>query len=65
MAVRRRFSAAFKRQVVEEVLAGAAAAGQKAEDLFLYPAENVTLAAGETGYYPLFTESVPYSEFYE
>jgi hypothetical protein len=43
---------------------GAAAAGQVAEDLFLYPIEGVTLAKGETGYYPLFTESVPYTEFY-
>jgi len=44
---------------------GAAAAGQVAEDLFLYPLENVTLKKNETGYYPLFTETVPYSEFYE
>jgi hypothetical protein len=43
---------------------GAAAAGQVAEDLFLYPVEEVALAKGETGYYPLFTESVPYTEFY-
>jgi len=44
---------------------GTAAAGEAAEDLFLYPVENVTLAQGETGYYPLFTESVPYTEFYQ
>jgi len=44
---------------------GAAAAGQVAEDLFLYPIENVTLKKNETGYYPLFTQSVPYTEFYE
>lgn len=44
---------------------GAALPGQAAEDLFLYPVENVTLARGEIGYYPLFTESVPYKEFYE
>ena len=44
---------------------GRAAAGQAAEDLFFYPIENVTLGKGETGYYPLFTESVPYAEFYE
>ena len=44
---------------------GAAAAGQVAEDLFLYPIENVTLKKNETGYYPLFTETVPYTEFYE
>jgi hypothetical protein len=44
---------------------GAATAGQVAEDLFLYPIENVTLKKNETGYYPLFTQSVPYTEFYE
>ena len=44
---------------------GAAAAGQAAEDLFLYPLEDVTLARGETGYYPLFTETFPYTEIYE
>ena len=44
---------------------GDAAAGQAAADLFFYPIEAVTLGRGETGYYPLFTESVPYSEFYE
>ena len=44
---------------------GAAAAGAVAEDLFLYPVENVTLARGEIGYYPLFTQTVPYHEFYQ
>ena len=44
---------------------GAAVAGQVAEDLFLYPLENVALAKDETGYYPLFTESVPYTEIYQ
>lgn len=44
---------------------GEAAAGVVAEDLFLYPIEEVTLAKGETGYYPLFTFEVPYTEFYE
>ncbi len=43
---------------------GAAAAGHVAEDLFFYPLEDITLAKGETGYYPLFTETVPYTEFY-
>ncbi len=38
--------------------------GFVAEDLFLYPIENITLARGETGYYPLFTEAVPYTEFH-
>jgi len=44
---------------------GAAAPGQAAEDLFLYPLEKVQLAKGETGQYPLFTETVPYSEIYQ
>jgi len=44
---------------------GAAAAGQTAEDLFLYPVENVKLSRNETGQYPLFTETVPYVEVYE
>lgn len=44
---------------------GAAATGEAAEDLFLYPVEDVTLAQGETGYFPLFTETVPYTECYE
>lgn len=44
---------------------GAAAPGQVAEDLFLYPLENIALAKGETGYYPLFTEIVPYTGFYQ
>ncbi len=44
---------------------GTAVTGQAAEDLFLYPVEDVTLAQGETGYFPLFTETVPYTEFYE
>jgi hypothetical protein len=44
---------------------GAAADGQTVDDLFFYPLENVTLKKNETGYYPLFSESVPYTEFYE
>ncbi len=44
---------------------GDAAAGQVAADLFFYPIEGVTLGKGETGYYPLFSVTVPYSEFYE
>jgi hypothetical protein len=43
----------------------AAAAGRTAEDLFLYPLENVRLEKGEIGYYPLFTESVPYKHVYQ
>jgi hypothetical protein len=44
---------------------GSAATGQAAEDLFLYPVDDVRLAVGETGSYPLFTEAVPYTQFYE
>lgn len=44
---------------------GAAVAGREAEDLFLYPLEDITLGTGETGYYPLFTETVPYTEIYQ
>jgi hypothetical protein len=43
----------------------AAAAGQAAEDLFLYPLDDVTLEKKEVGYYPLFTESVPYTHIYQ
>jgi len=43
----------------------AAAAGRTAEDLFLYPLDNVRLEKGEVGYYPLFTESVPYKHIYQ
>ena len=43
----------------------AAAAGQAAEDLFLYPLEDVTLEKKEVGYYPLFTEPVPYEHIYQ
>ncbi|MHC4758945.1 MAG: hypothetical protein ACYTE8_09830 [Planctomycetota bacterium] len=44
---------------------GAAEAGTAAEDLFLYPVEDVHLGKGETGYLPLFTESVPYKHIYK
>ncbi len=43
---------------------GAPAQGVSAEDLFFYPVENVTLAEGETGYYPLFSATVPYEHVY-
>ncbi|GAG10211.1 unnamed protein product, partial [marine sediment metagenome] len=39
---------------------GAAESGKVAEDLFLYPVENVHLKKGQVGYLPLFTVSVPY-----
>jgi len=44
---------------------GAAEAGKVAEDLFLYPVENVHLKKGQVGYLPLFTESVPYKHIYQ
>jgi hypothetical protein len=40
-------------------------AGKVAEDLFFYPVENVNLAKGQVGYFPLFTESVPYKHIYK
>jgi hypothetical protein len=43
---------------------GAAEVGKTAEDLFLYPVEKVRLAKGEVGYFPLFTEAVPYTHIY-
>jgi hypothetical protein len=43
---------------------GAAEMGKTAEDLFLYPVEKVRLEKGEVGYFPLFTESVPYKHIY-
>ena len=39
--------------------------GQQTEDLFFYPLEHVNLRTGETGYYPLFTISVPYTQLYQ
>jgi hypothetical protein len=44
---------------------GAAEVGKVAEDLFFYPVENVQLKKGSVGYYPLFTESVPYKHIYQ
>ncbi|MFO8009066.1 MAG: DUF4139 domain-containing protein [Candidatus Brocadiia bacterium] len=43
----------------------AAEHGEAAEDLFLYPVENVHLKRGEVGYYPLFTEAVPCKHIYQ
>jgi hypothetical protein len=40
------------------------AAGQSIEDLFLYPVEQVNLKKGETGYYPLFSAKIPYTQIY-
>jgi hypothetical protein len=43
----------------------AAAGGETAEDLFLYPIKEVTLAKGEVGYFPLFSASIPYQHVYQ
>lgn len=39
--------------------------GVVAEDLFYYPVEKVYLRKGEVGYYPLFSEAVPYRHIYQ
>ena len=41
-----------------------ASEGAVAEDLFLYPLENVTLKKKETAWIPLFTEKMPYEHIY-
>ena len=41
------------------------AAGETAEDLFLYEQKDVTLKRGERGLYPLFSVRVPYEHVYE
>jgi hypothetical protein len=43
---------------------GAAEVGKSAEDLFLYPLEKVRLTKNDVGYFPLFTETVPYRHLY-
>ena len=43
----------------------AAKGGKVSEDLFFYPLEKVQLAKGQIGYFPLFTETVPYKHIYE
>ncbi|MBN2375165.1 MAG: DUF4139 domain-containing protein [Sedimentisphaerales bacterium] len=44
---------------------GSAQPGQVAEDLFYYPVENVNLKKGQVGYYPLFTDEIPYKHIYQ
>lgn len=44
---------------------GTAETGTIAEDLFLYPAGSLTLAKGEVGYLPLFSETAPYEHIYQ
>ncbi|MCC6698857.1 MAG: DUF4139 domain-containing protein [Candidatus Hydrogenedentes bacterium] len=41
-----------------------AAAGTRAEDLFMYPLEHVTLKKGETAWLPLFAAELPYKHIY-
>ena len=41
-----------------------AAEGARAEDLFLYPLEHVTLKKGETAWLPLFSADLPYKHIY-
>jgi len=43
---------------------GTAQQGQTTEDLFFYPLHGVNLRKGQTGYYGLFTEKVPYQHVY-
>ena len=44
---------------------GAGEGGKVSEDLFFYPLEKVQLAKGQVGYFPLFTETVPYKHIYQ
>ncbi len=44
---------------------GATEGGKISEDLFFYPLEKVQLAKGQVGYFPLFTETVPYKHIYQ
>jgi len=44
---------------------GATDGGKTSEDLFFYPLEKVQLAKGQVGYFPLFTETVPYKHIYQ
>lgn len=44
---------------------GTAEGGKVSEDLFFYPLEKVQLAKGQVGYFPLFTEAVPYKHVYQ
>ncbi len=43
---------------------GTPAEGTETEDLFFYPLKDVTLARGETGYYPLFSQRIPFEHVY-
>ncbi len=38
--------------------------GESTEDLYFYQVNNVTLKKGERGYYPLFSEKIPYEHVY-
>jgi len=58
---------AYRGPAMEELMPayGAAEAGKVAEDLFLYPVNNAQLKKGQVGYFPLFTETVPYKHIYQ
>jgi hypothetical protein len=62
-----RQSAAWSRRERPAVMPayGAAEGGKVSEDLFFYPLEKVQLAKGQVGYFPLFTETVPYKHIYQ
>ena len=38
--------------------------GESSEDLYFYQIDNVTLKKGERGYYPLFSDKIPYEHVY-
>jgi len=38
--------------------------GESAEDLYFYQIDDVTLKKGERGYYPLFSQEIPYEHVY-
>ncbi len=65
--VMRQSAVGYARPAMEAMMPayGAAEAGKVAEDLFLYPVNNVRLEKGQVGYFPLFTESVPYKHIYQ
>lgn len=55
----------MKSEVAKSVDYGTIQQGATAEDLFLYPRENINIAKGQVAYLPLFTESVDYKHIYE
>ncbi|OQA02717.1 MAG: hypothetical protein BWY69_00901 [Planctomycetes bacterium ADurb.Bin401] len=55
----------MKSDLAKPVDYGTIQQGAIAEDLFLYPRENINIAKGQVAYLPLFTESVDYNHIYE